>query len=51
MLKHLTAMNILAEVGVDRFTNTRVSSQFIESKYSDGITYWYVVLPFPIHTP
>lgn len=42
-MKHLVATNILTEEGTNRFVNTRVSSQFTEAKYSDGIVYCYDV--------
>ncbi|KAI1099214.1 putative O-methyltransferase [Jackrogersella minutella] len=42
-LKHLVAMNIVAEGGADNYVATRLSDAFTESRYRDGIIYTYDV--------
>lgn len=39
ILKHLVAMNIVGESGVDKFVATPLSNALTESKYRDGIIY------------
>ncbi|KAI0592982.1 putative O-methyltransferase [Biscogniauxia sp. FL1348] len=43
ILKHLVAMNIVGESGVDKFVATPLSNALTESKYRDGIIYTYDV--------
>ncbi|KAI2610039.1 putative O-methyltransferase [Hypoxylon fragiforme] len=42
-LKHLAAMNIVAESGADNYIGTRLSNAFTEPKYRDGLIYTYDV--------
>ncbi|KAI0382244.1 putative O-methyltransferase [Hypomontagnella monticulosa] len=42
-LKHLAAMNIVAESGTDKYVATRLSAAFTEPRYRDGIIYTYDV--------
>ncbi|KAG4218928.1 hypothetical protein PC116_g32592 [Phytophthora cactorum] len=41
-LKHLAAMNIVAETGDDKYVGTPLSNALTEPKYRDGIIYTYV---------
>ncbi|KAI1380465.1 putative O-methyltransferase [Hypoxylon crocopeplum] len=43
ILKHLAAMNIIAESGTDSYVATRLSDALTEPKYRDGIIYTYDV--------
>ena len=38
-MKHLAAMNVVAENGVDLFTATPLSKALTEPRFRDGITY------------
>lgn len=38
-LKHLAAMNVVAESGIDKYAATRLSDAFTEPRYRDGIVY------------
>ncbi|KAI1482509.1 putative O-methyltransferase [Daldinia eschscholtzii] len=42
-LKHLAAMNIVAETGADKYVGTPLSNALTEPKYRDGIIYTYDV--------
>ncbi|KAI1453937.1 putative O-methyltransferase [Annulohypoxylon moriforme] len=42
-LKHLAAMNVVAESGADKYVATRLSDAFTEPRYRDGIIYTYDV--------
>ncbi|KAI8957645.1 putative O-methyltransferase [Daldinia sp. FL1419] len=42
-LKHLAAMNIIAETGEDKYIGTPLSNALTEPKYRDGIIYTYDV--------
>ncbi|KAL9636917.1 MAG: hypothetical protein Q9204_002070 [Flavoplaca sp. TL-2023a] len=42
-MKHLAAMNVVKEIGPDRYTSTPFSDALTEPKYRDGITYTYDV--------
>ncbi|KAI1498355.1 putative O-methyltransferase [Biscogniauxia marginata] len=43
IMKHLAAMNIVEENGVDTYMATRLSNSLTESNYRDGIIYTYDV--------
>ncbi|KAI2604697.1 putative O-methyltransferase [Hypoxylon sp. NC1633] len=38
-LKHLAAMNVIAESGTDKYVTTRLSNAFTEPRYRDGLIY------------
>ena len=40
-MKHLSAMNIVGETGVDEFSATQFSNALTIPKYRDGISYWF----------
>ncbi|KAI0852445.1 putative O-methyltransferase [Daldinia vernicosa] len=42
-LKHLAAMNVVAETGADKYVGTPLSNALTEPKYRDGIIYTYDV--------
>ena len=39
MLKHLAAMNIVAETQTGTYTSTPLTNAFTETRFRDGITY------------
>jgi hypothetical protein len=41
-MRHLAAMNIVAENGVDTYVATGLSNALTDPKYRDGIVYTYV---------
>lgn len=41
MLKHLAAMNIIAEKGVDSYCSTALSNALTLPEYRDGIIYTF----------
>ncbi|XXG94868.1 hypothetical protein Hte_001127 [Hypoxylon texense] len=42
-MKHLAAMNVVAESGIDEYAATRLSDAFTEPRYRDGIIYTHDV--------
>ena len=42
-MKHLSATNMVTEVGADKFASTSSSSALTVSKYRDGISYLYAM--------
>ncbi len=47
-MKHLAAMNIVAEKEADTYVSTAFSKALTEPKYRDGVTYWFFFLPFKV---
>ena len=43
-MKHLSATNIISEIGVDEYASTPVSNALTIPKFRDGISYLYASL-------
>ena len=40
-MKHLSAMNVIAETGTDEFSTTQFANAMTVPKYRDGVSYWF----------